>query len=469
MPRRERGRRRLAATLALAVAFASALTSGAGAATITVDTNSQAAAGDGACSLREAITAANDDSRFDTCHRGNGRDTIAFDIAGSELISITEKLPAITGPAVIDGTTEPDYAGVPIVRIDGGGSVGRGIKAIAHRVEIRGLVVTDFNNGIRLNGDRGVVAGNLIGILANGTTVGNGRGVFVKGGVGNRVGGGHDGDRNLLSGNATGVFAPGDRTRIEGNYVGTDSSGNSARPNGLSGIESSGQGNQIIDNLASGNDISGIFDTGDRSVVRGNIVGLGADGTTVLPNGEEGIFVFGKKAIIGGMKPGQANLVSGNAGDGVSVEGKTSVSNSILGNSIFANGGEAIDLGGDGVTPNDTGSVPDSDNGPNHRQNFPVLVGGDELDDRIFGALDSTPNAEFRLEFFLSPNTGDAEEYLGAMTITTNDHGHRNFFFQASENLPTGQFVTATATRLKSGTETDTSELSPSADVSAGP
>jgi CSLREA domain-containing protein len=468
VPRKERGRHRLATTFALAIAIACASTSGAGAATITVDTNSEAAAGDGACSLREAITAANDDSRFDTCHRGNGRDTIAFDIAGSELISLTEKLPPVTGPAVIDGTTEPDYAGVPIVRLDNGGEVGRGIRAIADRVEIRGLIVTGFNNGVRLDGDRGVVAGNLVGILANGTTVGNGRGVFVQG-KRNHVGGAHDGDRNLLSGNATGVFAPGDHTRIEGNYVGTDSSGNSARPNGLSGIESSGEGNQIIDNVASGNEISGIFDTGDRSVVRGNVVGLGADQATVVPNGNDGIFVGAKSGTIGGIKPGQANLVSGNADDGVSVEGNTSVSNSILGNSIFANGGEAIDLGADGITANDVGSVPDSDNGPNHRQNFPVLVGGDELDDRIFGSLDSTPKADFRLEFFLSPNTGDAEEYLGAKAITTNDHGHRNFAFGASENLPTGQFVTATATRLKGERKTDTSELSPSADVSVGP
>ena len=45
--------------------------------------------------------------------------------------------------------------------------------------------------------------------------------------------------------------------------------------------------------------------------------------------------------------------------------------NTIRGNSIFSNGGIGIDLGGDGVTAND---ALDADNGPNQRQNYPIIV-----------------------------------------------------------------------------------------------
>jgi hypothetical protein len=469
----DRGPRSLAGIAVLAVAFACALPAAAGAATITVDTSSDVAASDGDCSLREAMTAANDDRRFEACRRGHGRDTIAFDIAGSELISLADKLPIVTAPVTIDGTTEPDFAGAPVVRLDGTAGARRGIRTAADNVVIRGLVLTSFGQGLRLDGDDGVVAGNLIGVDEGGAEAGNGRGIFVKDGRGNRIGGSDASDRNVLSANATGVYAPAPHTKIQGNYIGTDPSGTSARANGLSGVETSGKGNALIDNVISGNDGPGVFASGPTKL-RGNIVGLRADETAALPNGtdplslgDDGILALSAKTTIGGPKAKDQNVIAGNIGDGVEVNGAKGVS--ILGNAIFDNGEEAIDLGGDGPTLNDVGSVPDSDNGPNHLQNFPDLIGGNEQEDKIYGSLDSTPRADFRIEFFLSPGTGDAQEYLGAKKITTNDSGHRNFVFSASTNLPTGQFVTATATRLNGGDVTDTSELSPSADVSLGP
>ena len=69
---------------------------------------------DGAhCSLREAINAANDNTGF--------TDTIEFDIPGDgpHRIRPESALPEITDPVVIDGTTEPNFAGSPIVVIDG--------------------------------------------------------------------------------------------------------------------------------------------------------------------------------------------------------------------------------------------------------------------------------------------------------------------------------------------------------------
>src|SRR5439155_23562524 len=100
---------------------------------------------------------------------------------------------------------------------------------------------------------------------------------------------------------------------------------------------------------------------------------------------------------------GAGNLISGNSGFfwlGVLVNGGTG--NSILGNSIFANGGLGINLGDhDGVTENDL--VPgDPDTGANNLQNFPVLTSAVTVGTTttITGTFNSTPNHNFRIEFF---------------------------------------------------------------------
>jgi CSLREA domain-containing protein len=58
---------------------------------------------DGDCSLREAITAANDNTHVDQCRKGGvGTDTITFDVAG--IITVTSELSVTAGgPLVIDG------------------------------------------------------------------------------------------------------------------------------------------------------------------------------------------------------------------------------------------------------------------------------------------------------------------------------------------------------------------------------
>src|SRR5437868_4554267 len=74
-------------------------------------------------SLRQAILDSN----------GNpGTDTITFQIPGAGLhtISPTSALPDITGPVIIDGTTQSGYAGVLLIELDGtnaGGSA-NGLK-----------------------------------------------------------------------------------------------------------------------------------------------------------------------------------------------------------------------------------------------------------------------------------------------------------------------------------------------------
>ena len=74
---------------------------------------------DGQISLREAFIAANN-----TANAVGGADHISFNISaplvgGAHTIALLSELPALTGAVVIDGSTEPDFAGTPVVELDG--------------------------------------------------------------------------------------------------------------------------------------------------------------------------------------------------------------------------------------------------------------------------------------------------------------------------------------------------------------
>jgi CSLREA domain-containing protein len=71
----------------------------------------------GDCTFREAIAAANSSA---------GADEIHFDLAGTgvQTISVLSDLPVIYQPVAIDGTTQPGYAGDPLVEIEGSGYAG---------------------------------------------------------------------------------------------------------------------------------------------------------------------------------------------------------------------------------------------------------------------------------------------------------------------------------------------------------
>src|SRR5215470_11092296 len=66
----------------------------------------------GAGSLRQAILDAN---------ATNGLDTIVFQIpgAGVHTISPASTLPPVTDPVIIDGTSQPGYAGLPLIELNG--------------------------------------------------------------------------------------------------------------------------------------------------------------------------------------------------------------------------------------------------------------------------------------------------------------------------------------------------------------
>src|SRR3989454_10201148 len=114
------------------------------------------------CTLREAINAA------------NAGDTISFNIPGSGVhtINVTSGF-SITKAVTIDGTTQPGFAGAPLIEISGGGAGagGNGLNVNAPNVSIKRFIINRFP-GYAINFDsfgNSSLQGCYIGINATGT------------------------------------------------------------------------------------------------------------------------------------------------------------------------------------------------------------------------------------------------------------------------------------------------------------
>ncbi len=132
------------------------------AASLTVTTPNDNTTTDGQCSLREALTNANNNAQtYIDCAAGNGVDTITFSINGT--ITLVSPLPAITDPLTIDGTGHS-------ITVDGHGQY-RVFYLDWTKLTLQNLAVY---NGM-VNGDNGAGIYNNLGVLslANVTLSGN--------------------------------------------------------------------------------------------------------------------------------------------------------------------------------------------------------------------------------------------------------------------------------------------------------
>ncbi len=169
------------------------------------------------------------------------------------------------------------------------------------------------------------------------------------------MGGTAAGARNVFAGP---IFVAGTGNQIQGNFVGLDVTGTIVIGQTSAGITvNANSSNHTIGGAAAnaGNRIGGAIDAGisidgDSNVVQGNQVGTDATGTVRLANGYWGIRVGGSNNMIGGVGPGEGNIIAYNRGfAGVAVHGTNAT---VRGNSIFdnagiqANSGLAIDLTG---------------------------------------------------------------------------------------------------------------------------
>ncbi|HEV3408995.1 MAG TPA: hypothetical protein VG095_01775, partial [Chthoniobacterales bacterium] len=311
-------------------------------------------------------------------------------------------------------------------------------------------------------------------------------GVFITGND-NEVGSLNPAGRNLISGNGDqGIdCGGGDRNRILGNFIGTDVTGTQALPNGTEGIAFTllAEQNEVIGNLISGNANDGVSMIGSatnsastprQTLIRGNIIGANVTGTAALPNGASGIFIQNSPLnTIGGTGLGEGNLIAFNTQDGVEMidnaqagSGVFTIGNAVRASAIHSNGQLGIDLGNDGVTPNDPGDI---DASPNRFQNFPVLTSAAANTKLISGALNTESNRTYRIEFFANAGCdplghGEGTSFLGATSVTTTGSGNASVHFVSPAALAAGAFITATATDA----DGNTSEFSPCRSVSSG-
>ena len=434
----------------------------------------------GAGSLRNAIAFANADPGTTIKFNIPTADGGYSSATGVFTIKPTSALPTITADGtVIDGATQTAFTGNtntsgPEIVIAGSqlaGASASGLRLNSSNNIINSLVINNFTlDGITINGafSGNTITGCYLGTDATGTTAlaNSDYGVVLFGGATNNMIGGTTGTaRNLISGNGfTGVGIADTGTAnnlVQGNYIGTDASGTAAIPNqdGGIGLLNSTTGNTVggtaagAGNLISGNKMNGVgvSDAGTSgNLVEGNLIGTNAAGTAVLANVGDGVVVTNgaQSNTIGGTSGGMSNVIAFNSLIGVDVI-NNATGTSIRGNSIHDNGGLGIDLGGDGVTPNDAG---DGDTGCNNLQNFPVITSvSNATHSVVSGTLNSTPNTAFTIDLYSnaaanSSGFGEGQTYLGSVTTGTTDaNGNVAFTYTASSNL-NGLFVSATAT-----------------------
>jgi len=313
-------------------------------------------------SLRDAIINAN---------ATIGTDTIVFNIPGPGVKTITLliALPEITDPIVIDGTTQPGYAGTPVIELDGTGlgfTSGHGLLIKAGGSTVRGLAITNFRagNGIVLQDcDNNVIQSNYIGVAPDGTTArANVRGIFLNNSDHNLIGGTTAAARNVLSGNNNGIVITGAANTIQGNFIGTNAAGTAALRNvgGVDIFGSESTDNVIggtapgAGNLISGNEF-GIENHGDGTIIQGNLIGTDITGTNKIPNAN-GVQSISLNTLIGGLVPGARNIISGNTGNGVYLRG---AGNKLQGNYIGTDitGTLAMGNAGTGVIAGETALI----------------------------------------------------------------------------------------------------------------
>ncbi|AGA29090.1 Calx-beta domain-containing protein [Singulisphaera acidiphila] len=310
-------------------------------------------------SLRQAILDAN---------ANPGLDTIRFALPGEgpQSIRLTSALPPITDPVIIDGTTQHGYQKSPLIELTGidAGSQANGLTLNAGGSTIRGLAINGFEgSGILIQGAGGNrVAGNVIGTSLDGESAkGNGlAGISIVQSSNNVIGGSASTAGNLVSGNSgSGIVLSGTSTKqnlVQGNHIGTDIDGDDPLGNQLDGIVldnapenriggvEPGQGNLISGNQLTGLRILGSGATGN--LIQGNEIGTDRTGTRAIGNRFDGIFNSGAPGnTIGGPTANAGNLISGNGGVGVQFHSQGASGNQLQGNLIGTDATGTLPIG----------------------------------------------------------------------------------------------------------------------------
>lgn len=295
----------------------------------------------GAGSLANAISTA------------NNNDTIEFNIPGTPPFIITPAtdLPDIDVQVTIDGYSQPGAAlatpGSPAIiaiEIQAPDSTIAGLHFApgSSGSLVRGLAINSctFTPAILVDDTNITITGNYIGMDANGTTpLPNMAGVIANTDD-NNIGGASAAQRNVIAGVNQSLNANpfvrgsgglisiiGSGNIIQGNYIGTNKTGTATLGVSEVGVYIyTGNTNQVINNLISGNIMAGIvLGTTDRfgqpaegtlsnNTIENNIIGLDVSGIFEIPNGF-GISICSES----NNTTINANIISGNRSAGIQV------------------------------------------------------------------------------------------------------------------------------------------------------
>ncbi len=310
----------------------------------------------GAGSLRQAIISADS---------AGGANTIAFDTVattgpGLQLITLASALPTITGQVTIDGTTQPGYAGTPLIDINGnsmGGSILTVNGTAANGTDIQGLELSGYTGAaITLNGAQNVILQNLNLSEPNSY---NSIGIQVLNGSDNVT---------ISNVNASGTseaitVQSSVNPTIQNNILSNSGSQNAALY--LSGVTSLAVG-AISGNNYSGDNNALRIDYGQSGLIIGNASVAGAQ--IVIEDGTSGMSsVTGTALFLNGSQPSLiSNLQLGYAGIGRSgngiIEDNNAGSGLTIQNVTASNRGNGIDLSGGGQDLTLTGNTLTNDN-----------------------------------------------------------------------------------------------------------
>ena len=313
-----------------------------------------------------------------------GPNTIDFDIPDSSEnlleIELSTPLPPITTPVNINGFSEyPSGAPepTPLIQIDGTDataiSVGLQFQKSASGtattpIQVSGLEITDFSGGVvSPDGGGGVFLDGASYVDLDSLTVGvrdPGYYNYVEEGDGNYGVEISQATEDILStcvvsaNHGPGVIvSDASDTTLSNDWIGTGAYGSLSLGNNGDGIliESGASDTSVTQTDVVANNGQGVEITGsgtEHNSLTEDFIGDEGVGSSPMPNQQNGVQITGSASdnTIGGTGFGSGNVISGNMGDGVDLNGSGVTGNLVAGNDIGTDSNSDTGLGNyDGV------------------------------------------------------------------------------------------------------------------------